>query len=118
MIITGCKKLNQDERDKYIGDWQFTTYVYEYWIVVLPPRYDTIYYDGTIEYGNGKKELIINYSNNISITIEKDPDGIWRWFNKANPSGFGEFTGRNELNFEYTSGDQGHKTRSTIIGRR
>lgn len=118
LIITGCKKSVQDERDKYIGVWQFKTYVHEYWVVILPPKYDTIYFKGTIEYGSGEKELIINYSSNISITIYSDIDGVWRWRDSRYPSGFGEFKGRNEFNFEYTSGGQGHNIRHSINGRR
>lgn len=119
LIITGCKKSVQDERDKYIGDWQFETYVYEYWFVILPPKYDTLYFEGTIENGSGEKELIINYSSNISITINLDIEGVWRWYDsRGNPSGLGGLTGRNEFKFEYTSGDQGHKIRHSINGRR
>jgi hypothetical protein len=118
LIITGCKKSVGDEREKYIGDWQFKTYIYESWVVVLPPKYDTINFEGTIEYGSGEKELIINYSSNISITISSDIDGVWRWYDsRGNPAGSG-VVGRNVINFVITSGGQGHTIRHSINGSR
>lgn len=105
LSIIGCKKSNSDARDKYIGNWAFTTYYSE----TIDGNYikaDTIFYNGVIEYGEGENELVIyNTESNVITVLIRNDGTLEKRDSRANPIGWGELIGNKEFRFRWSSGE-------------
>ncbi len=84
LFFTGCEK---DVRDKYVGDWNFVTIEEIYRGGESSRdliRIDTVYYAGTIKYGNfeyGGDGLLIQCTEQDSIPVIVTKKGvIWQAF--------------------------------------
>jgi hypothetical protein len=101
VLITSfsCEKVPFDYRNKYIGDYNFTTYYTEWSWATGMYTYDTTEYNGKTVYGTTKELLKIDYQNNKEIELFITRNG--ELYSIEFPSKVGEV--RNDtLNWGYT----------------
>lgn len=82
-FILGCKKDNSqnntDPKDKYSGNYSFTTIFHD-------PNYDTtILYDGYISYDDFQKQWTVQFLSNYSIYPTIDTNGVMSYPELVNP---------------------------------
>jgi hypothetical protein len=76
IILSACEKKPFDYRNKYIGKWDFVVERREFSMDTNDTHYwDTISYQGKIDYANGENNLLVQYTADDTITIEVDKDG-------------------------------------------
>lgn len=114
-LFLGCEKESIDYRDKYCGEWYFTTIIRSFSMENESSSHDTIYYDGLIWYEN-KDSIIIEYRENRVLEFEINDSGeifIDRYY----PT-HGEFIDENNVNFNLYSGGLGGGTGESVSGIR
>ncbi len=70
-------KSNKDEKDirnKYVGEWNFTTDLSSFSMGDNSSSFDVVQYSGTITKGNSSQELIVRYleDSKVAVTLEID----------------------------------------------
>jgi len=76
VLFSACEKKAFDYRNKYIGEWNFEVERRSYHMDTTGDHYwDTINYQGRIDYGAGGNELLVQYLADDNITISIDKDG-------------------------------------------
>ena len=102
--------VDSDYRRKWVGNWDFTTYVEPYG---PGANHDTTYYySGTITLGTND-ELNINYLRNGTFVLKVSEDGELSGFREQ---GYGKFEGNDKMHIYYRSGGYGGGIRVDIDG--
>ena len=111
-ILYSCEKSWFDYRNKYCGNWEFTTILYS-WNGPLGPGslLDISSYSGIVDYGFNKNELLINYAEDSIITVRIERDG-----EIPETDGYsGSFTGKESVNISKEYYKESHSSCSIII---
>ena len=110
--IYGCEKIPFDYRNKYCGDWNFTT-EYQYFMMDSG-SFDTVYiYDGRIWYNESGK-INIEYRKDIILAFEINEQG--EITSDAYYPVNGEFSDKNNLSFYRRTGGLGSGVRENVSG--
>lgn len=96
LIFISCKKKPFNYRNKFLGDWEFKVERSEFNTDSIGYHYnDTLIYTGKIKYGSNDDELLIEYSNENSITIKIDKEDNLSGLPNAYCNG--EFIGKDKI---------------------
>ena len=103
-FIMGCDK-DKYHRDRYVGDWDFVTRSEWYQTDSISGKYvligcDTIYYLGTITYGDTENSLIIQYTENDKAKILINKHGKLFTLCPGAYCECGEFEGEDKVHFK------------------
>lgn len=117
LSITSCKKALFDQRNKYLGDWQFKVYRSEYHFdSIAHYKLDTLYFSGKIVHASNPEEITIYYTQFNSITLK-----VYDYGNLDNfPTVYcsGKFFDTKNLNIYLRWGGLGGGTSHSISGRK
>ncbi len=113
LFMTNCKKESKDIRNNYIGNWNFEV-VRSSFIMDSLYTVDTVNYMGSISSGNSNNEIILQYTDENSIILNIDDNGVMSGF-PTQYSG-GEFNGKNKIHLYLRWGGLGGGTTHTIDG--
>lgn len=103
--IVSCTKHPFDHRNKYLGKWGFEVeYVEINTDSVGYYYYDKWTYIGEIKYGKKDDEILIKYSDNNSVTLLVDKNGILSGFPNHYSSGKFESKNKIEINLKISGG--------------
>lgn len=106
LFMTSCEKKPFNFRNKYIGTWSFTVKRTAYQLNQGITLDDTVYYEGNIEYGSEKNELVIHYLENEKVTMLMDiKDSLYKQNADPHVIDMGKFTDKKHL--ELTTGYHG-----------
>ena len=98
LVISGCEKSPIDYRNQYMGNWTFEVTLSQ--SKPLSSGSSVSYYEGSISYGSGHKDLLIKYSGELNISVESDGT----IGNLPGDYNYGKFEGNDKLNITF-----GHK---------
>ncbi len=110
--LVSCKN---DICSKYIGDWRFTVEMTKFNIDSIGQFWqDTIFYDGEISNGGSDNELVIQYTEECSISLDIDEYGMLYGFPTVYCNG--KFKNDNEIYLYLKWGGLGGNTTHIING--
>ena len=113
LILVGCKKRPFDFRNKYLGEWDFTT-EYGYFNMSDSTSFDTVYnYKGEVWYDE-KGKIIIEYREDNILEFEINKEGeitIDDYYDTR-----GEFSDKNNVSFYKQTGGLGGGTNQSVSG--
>jgi len=117
-IFYNCEKSIFDYRHKYVGEWKFTTIQTDFHIddTVGVYKIDTVYYNGSINYGEEREDLYIHYTKDRSLNLSVDKNG--KLYNSSINYGEGEFESKEKVCIRIKTGGLGAWTKYDITGKK
>ncbi len=110
-IFSGCEKTPFDFRNKYCGDWNFTT---DYMYFSPDSVHDTVYkYVGKVWYDE-KGKINIEYRKDITLEFEINESGeiVFDAYYIVS----GSFSDKNNVSFYRQTGGHGSGVRESVSG--
>jgi hypothetical protein len=103
LYLSGCEKLTDNYRKKYVGIWDFKYYYSEEKVTIGTTISDSVFYTGKISPGGDKDEIVIQYTAQNNITLHVDKNGLITDYCFQPSYCHGEFTDEKSFNYFWSA---------------